>query len=161
MLTIQKNHVVAIDYTLSNNEGSVMDTSKGRSPLTYMHGTGALIPGMEHALEGKSEGDDFKISIDPAEGYGDRDQGLIHTVDRKELTHLPDLNVGMELEVETEDLPLILTIIELNDEVAVLDGNHPLAGQTLNFEIQVRSVREATSEEISHGHVHGPGGHHH
>ena len=91
-----------------------------------------------------------------------RDEDLMQEVDRSELAHLPGLEVGMELEVENEDEEsIILTIVELSDKVAVLDGNHPLAGITLNFDIQVRKVREATAEEISHGHVHGPGGHHH
>ena len=161
MLPIQKNHVVSIDYTLKNDEGVVIDTSSGGSPLAYLHGSGALIPGMEKALEGKSEGDDFTISISPADGYGDRDDNLIHKVKRKELAHLPDLALGMELEVETDNAPLILTIIDINDEEVVLDGNHPMAGQNLNFEIQIREVREATADEISHGHVHGPGGQHH
>ncbi len=162
MLTIQKNHVVSIDYTLKNDEGKVLDTSSGRDPMTYLHGVGMLIPGMENALEGKSEGDDFSISIAPADAYGDRNDSLLHKVERKELAHLPDLELGMELQVKTNDgSPLVMTIVDLSDETVVLDGNHPLAGMTLNFAIQVRNIREATQEEISHGHVHGPGGHHH
>ena len=161
MLTIQKNHVVSFDYTLKSDDGTLIDTSNGRDPLTYLHGAGALIPGMEKALEGKSEGEDFKVTIPPAEAYGDRNENLLHKVDRKELAHLPDLALGMELEVKADGAPLIMTIVELNDEFVVLDGNHPLAGQTLNFDIQVKTIREATAEEISHGHVHGPGGHHH
>jgi FKBP-type peptidyl-prolyl cis-trans isomerase SlyD len=161
MITIQKNHVVSIDYTLKNDEGNVLDTSSGGSPLTYLHGAGALIPGMENALEGKTEGDDFTISIAPAEAYGNHDQNLLHKIDRKELAHLPDLELGMELEVMADNDPLVMTIVELSDDLVVLDGNHPLAGQTLNFDIQVRNVREASADEISHGHVHGPGGHHH
>ena len=161
MLTIQKNSVVSIDYTLKNNEGTVIDTSSGRSPLTYMHGSGALIPGMENALEGKSEGDDFSISIEPTEAYGDHDKNLLHKVDRKELAHLPNLEIGMEIEVLADNDPMVMTIVEISDEDVVLDGNHPLAGQTLNFNIQVRNVREASDEEISHGHVHGPDGHDH
>ena len=161
MLTIQKNSVVSIDYTLKNNEGTVIDTSSGRSPLTYMHGSGALIPGMENALEGKSEGDDFSISIEPTEAYGDHDKNLLHKVDRKELEHLPNLETGMEIEVLADNDPMVMTIVEISDEVVVLDGNHPLAGQTLNFSIQVRNIREASAEEISHGHVHGPDGHDH
>ena len=161
MLTIKKNNVVSIDYTLKNNEGTVIDTSSGRSPLVYMHGSGALIPGMEKSLESKSEGDEFHVSITPAEAYGNRDEDLVHKVNRAELAHLQDLALGMELEVQADDTPLVMTIIELTDELVVLDGNHPMSGQTLNFDIQVRSIREATSEEISHGHVHGPGGHDH
>jgi len=161
MLTIQKNKVVSIDYTLKNDEGTVIDTSIGHDQLTYLHGAGALIPGMEKALEGKSEGDDFKVIITPAEGYGEHNENLLHKVDSKELAHLPNLEVGMELEVQADDQPMIMTIVEITDDVIVLDGNHPLAGQTLNFDLQVRNVREASEEEISHGHVHGPGGHHH
>lgn len=162
MLTIQKNHVVSIDYTLKNDEGTVLDTSSGSSPLVYLHGSGALISGMETGLEGKSEGADFSISITPDDAYGNHDKNLLHQIDRKELAHLPDLAIGMELEVQTEEgSPLIMTIVELSDDIVVLDGNHPLAGQTLHFEIQVRNIREASAEEISHGHVHGPGGHQH
>ena len=160
-MTIQKNSVVSIDYTLKNEEGTIIDSSVGHSPLTYMHGTGALIPGMENALEGKSEGDDFRVIITPADGYGDYNENLLHKVDRKELAHLPNLEVGMELEVQADEEPMIMTIAEMSDDTIVLDGNHPLAGQTLNFDIQVREVREATADEISHGHAHGPGGHHH
>ena len=161
MLTIQKNHVVSIDYALKSDQGNLIDTSEGRSPLVYLHGTGALIPGMENALDGKSEGDEFKVSIPPAEAYGNHNENLLHNVERKELAHLPDLAVGMELEVQTEEgQTMVMTIVELSDDTVVLDGNHPLAGQTLHFEIKVRNVREASAEEISHGHVHGPGGHH-
>ena len=162
MLTIQKNNVVSIDYTLKNDEGTLIDTSTGKSPLVYLHGIGTLIPGMENALEGKAEGDEFKIVISPDDAYGNHNKNLLHKVNRADLAHLPNLAVGMELEVKTEEgQPIIMTIVELSDDFAVLDGNHPLAGQTLHFEIQVRNIREASAEEISHGHVHGPGGHHH
>lgn len=160
MLTIQKNHVVTIDYTLTDNEGTVMDTSRGQEPLNYLHGTNSLIPGLEKALEGKSEGADFKVTIAPAQAYGNRDENLVHEVNRAELAHLPNLKEGMELEVDADGDTLILTIVEINDKSVVLDGNHPLAGVTLNFDILVRSIRKATADEISHGHVHGPGGHH-
>ncbi len=161
MLTIQKNCVVSFDFTLSDEEGTLMDSSKGQEPLVYLHGFKALIPGLENALEGKREGDDFKVVITPDQAYGNRDEDLVYEIDREEVAHLPNLNVGMELEVDSDDESVVMTIVQINDNSVVLDANHPLAGVTLNFDIQVLNVRQATADEISHGHVHGPGGHHH
>lgn len=160
-MKIEKNSVVSIDYTLTDDQGVIIDTSNGREPLTYLHGVGALIPGMENALMGKAAGDKFKITILPEEGYGQRDESLMRVVERAELAQIPDLKVGTQLQADTEAGVRVFTVIKVTDDKVGIDGNHPLAGVTLNFDLDVKNVRAATAEEIDHKHVHGPGGHHH
>lgn len=160
-MQIAKNYVVEFDYTLKNNDGEMLDTSQGKAPLAYLHGSKNIIPGLEKELEGKKEGDQFKISIPPAEGYGERNEQMVTSVPRSDLSQVPDIDVGMQLQAQTPQGVQVFTIVELDDENVTLDANHPLAGVTLNFDIKVVAVREATTEEIEHGHVHSPGGHHH
>jgi len=160
-MKIEKNSVVSIDYTLTDSKGVIIDTSEGRDPLTYLHGVGALIPGMETALEGKEKGEKFKVTVTPEEGYGQRDESLLRVIDKAELAEVPDLRVGTQLQADTEAGVKIFTVIKIEGEKVGIDGNHPLAGVTLNFDLDVKDVREATAEEIDHKHVHGAGGHHH
>ena len=160
-MNIEKNKVVAIDYTLTDNDGVVIDTSQGREPLVYMHGRGALISGLEKELEGKTKGDKLDVAIAPEEGYGVRNEQLLQDVPKEHLAHLPEIKVGMQLQAQTEQGPVVMTIIRIDDDKVVVDGNHPLAGVVLNFKVEVIEVREATEEEIAHGHAHGAGGHQH
>jgi len=160
-MKIEKNKVVTIDYTLTDNDGKVIDSSQGREPLTYLHGTGALIPGLENELEGKGAGDKLKVAIKPENGYGVRNEALLQQIPRSNFGHVEDLQVGMQFQANTEQGAVLITIITVEEETVTVDGNHPLAGVELNFDVEIKEVRAASEEEISHGHVHGPGGHHH
>lgn len=159
-MNIEKNKVVAIDYTLTDNAGVKIDTSEGREPLKYLHGTGALIPGLEKELEGKTTGDKLDVKIKPEEGYGERDEALLQAVPKEHFGHVPEIQVGMQFQANSEQGPVLVTIVEVTEDKVMVDGNHPLAGVVLNFKVEVMEVREASKEEISHGHVHGAGGAH-
>jgi FKBP-type peptidyl-prolyl cis-trans isomerase SlyD len=157
-----KDSVVSIDYTLTNEAGEVLDTSNGGEPLDYLHGHGQIVPGLERELEGKRAGDSFQIKVSPADGYGDHDHRKVMTVPRKQLPKGLAPEVGMQLTAQGPNGEQIaLWIVEVSDREIKVDANHPLAGQTLHFDVAVRSVREASEEELEHGHVHGEGGHHH
>jgi FKBP-type peptidyl-prolyl cis-trans isomerase SlyD len=153
-MKVQKNTVVTIDYTLRDDDGNILDSSRGRTPLKYLHGNGALIPGLEKALEGKEPGESFSITISPEEGYGYKDEGLIQEVPKDLFDDSNGLEVGMQFQAQTEQGMYILTIVEIKDNTVVVDGNHPLAGQNLNFDISILDVRNATAEELAHGHAH-------
>jgi FKBP-type peptidyl-prolyl cis-trans isomerase SlyD len=153
-MKVQKNTVVTIDYTLRDDNGNILDSSRGRTPLKYLHGNGALIPGLEKALEGKEPGESFSITISPEEGYGYKDEGLIQEVPKDLFDDSNGLEVGMQFQAQTEQGMYILTIVEIKDNTVVVDGNHPLAGQNLNFDISILDVRNATAEELAHGHAH-------
>lgn len=160
-MQIEKHTVVAIDYTLKDDEGTVIDSSDGREPLAYLHGVGSIIPGLEKELEGKSVGDALEVSIPPAEGYGERKEELLQEVDRAQFGDVEDLAPGMQFQVNAETGPLVVTVTDVNEKVVTIDGNHPLAGVNLNFAVTVKEIREATDEEKEHGHAHGEGGHQH
>ncbi|GIX43422.1 MAG: peptidyl-prolyl cis-trans isomerase [Leptospiraceae bacterium] len=153
-MKVQKNTVVTIDYTLKDDNGNIIDTSQGRGPLKYLHGNGNLIPGLEKALEGKEAGESFSVTIPPEDGYGYKDEGLIQEVPRNLFDDSNGLEVGMQFQAQTEQGTYILTIQEIKENTVVVDGNHPLAGQNLNFDINIIDVREATADELAHGHAH-------
>ncbi|MFZ5723278.1 MAG: FKBP-type peptidyl-prolyl cis-trans isomerase [Pseudomonadota bacterium] len=153
--------VVLIHYTLTSDGGEVLDTSDGREPLAYLHGFGNIIPGLENALAGKRAGDALKVSIEPADAYGVRDDELVQLVPRSAFGGAPDLEVGMQFHAQTPAGMRVVTIVDIEGDQITLDGNHPLAGERLHFDVKVTEVRAATAEELAHGHVHGPGGHHH
>ena len=154
-MQITKHKVVSIDYALTNDGGELIDSSEGSNPLTYLHGVGAMIPGLEQALEGKSSGEDFSVTIEPADAYGHRLDELQQVVSRDRFEGVDDLQVGMRFRASTETgAPLVMTVVEIADDTVTVDGNHELAGVTLHFEVTIREVRDATDEEISHGHAH-------
>ncbi|MFP4329163.1 MAG: FKBP-type peptidyl-prolyl cis-trans isomerase [Alkalispirochaetaceae bacterium] len=154
-MKVEKNKVVSINYTLTDDSGEVLDSSEGGEPLAYLHGQGNLIPGLETELEGKSEGDNFRTAIDPADGYGEYNDALIAEVPRDRFTGVDEINVGMEFQAQTSDGgSQIVRVTEVSDEAVKVDANHPLAGQTLHFDVTVAGVRDATEEELEHGHVH-------
>jgi FKBP-type peptidyl-prolyl cis-trans isomerase SlyD len=159
-MQISKHKVVTMDYTLRDTEGAVIDSSEGQEPLAYIHGTGNIIPGLEQALEGKAAGDSLSVSITPEEAYGDRDESLLQVVPRN-LFDVPEVEAGMQFQTQSEQGPQIVTVVAVTEEEVTVDANHPLAGITLNFDVEVVDVRDATDDELSHGHVHGPGGHQH
>jgi FKBP-type peptidyl-prolyl cis-trans isomerase SlyD len=150
-MSIQQDQVVSIHYTLKNDAGDVLDSSADGEPLTYLHGHGNLIAGLERELTGRKAGDKLQVKIPPADGYGEYDKALIQKVPRRALKGIP----------KTEEGVRAVTVSHVAGDMVTLDGNHPLAGQNLNFEVEVAEVRPASAEELSHGHVHGPGGHHH
>ena len=160
-MTIAPDQIVSIRYTLKNDAGDVLDSSSDGEPLIYLHGHGNLIPGLERELAGKKTGDKLQVKIAPAEGYGEYDKALVQRVPRRTLKGVPNVRVGMRLQAQTEHGPRAVTVTQLTGDLVTLDGNHPLAGQNLNFEVEVADVRPASAEELSHGHVHGAGGHHH
>ena len=160
-MSIAQDQVVSIHYTLKNDTGEVLDSSSEGEPLSYLHGHGNLIPGLERELAGKNTGDRLQVKILPSEGYGEYDKELVQRVPRRALKGVPNLKVGMRLHAQTEQGTREVTVTQLTGDLVTLDGNHPLAGQNLNFEVQVADIRPATAEELEHGHVHAPGGHHH
>jgi FKBP-type peptidyl-prolyl cis-trans isomerase SlyD len=159
-VAIEARKVVSIEYVLSDDAGTVLDSSRGREPLAYLHGAGNIVPGLEKALEGKAEGDTIDVSVPPEEGYGVRDERLIQNV---AIRKLPDkkAKVGQQLRAQTEHGMRVLTVTAVRGDYATVDANHPLAGRTLHFNVTVKAIREPTEEELAHGHVHGPHGHDH
>jgi FKBP-type peptidyl-prolyl cis-trans isomerase SlyD len=157
-MKITKNSVVAIDYTLKDDQGQVLDSSEGQEPLHFIQGTGQIIPGLENALEGKAKGEELKVSIKPEEAYGELNNDLVQDVPKAQFGDIDPLEVGMQFEVETDAGPVIVAIDKVEDETVTVNGNHPLAGKTLHFEVKVDTVRDASKEELEHGHVHGKGG---
>jgi FKBP-type peptidyl-prolyl cis-trans isomerase SlyD len=154
-MKVAKDTVVFIDYSLRDDDGELIDSSEGRTPLPYLHGAGNILPGLERALEGKIVGDRVKISLPAGDGYGEWDESLCHTLARDEFESISDLETGMQLELETDGGPIVVTVVEIEDDTVTIDGNHELAGVNLNFDVTVRAVRPATGDEIEHGHVHG------
>jgi FKBP-type peptidyl-prolyl cis-trans isomerase SlyD len=153
--------VVTMHYTLTNDQGDVLDSSRGAEPLAYLHGHDNIVPGLEKALEGAAAGHKSKVTVAPAEGYGDKNDELVFEAARDQFPPDMALAVGERVYAEGPQGPISFTIVELTDQGAKLDGNHPLAGQTLHFDVEVMSVRQATQEETEHGHVHGAHGHPH
>lgn len=161
-MQISANKVVSIDYTLTNDQGQVLDSSSGRGPLAYLQGHHNIISGLENALEGLSAGDSVRVTIAPADAYGERDESLRQAVPRRMFEDAEQVTVGMQFHTVTEQgQQQIVTVTAVEVEHVTVDANHPLAGETLTFDVTVVDVRDATAEELDHGHVHGPGGHHH
>lgn len=160
-MTITSDSVVTIHYTLKDDTGAVIDSSGSGEPLAYLHGHGNIVPGLERELTGRNIGDRISVRVPPAEGYGEYDDGLVQSVPRRALRGVKDVRPGMHLHAQTEQGPRTLTVTRVVGDMVTLDGNHPLAGKHLNFDIHVEAVRQATEEELSHGHVHGAHGHHH
>jgi FKBP-type peptidyl-prolyl cis-trans isomerase SlyD len=161
-MLIATNKAVSIDYTLTNDAGEVIDSSAGGAPLVYLHGTGNLIVGLEKALEGKQAGDEVKVAIEPEEAYGEYSAELVATLGRDMFEGVEELEVGMQFHASAPDGGMqIVTIRDIDGDNVIVDGNHPLAGQRLHFDVKIVAVRDASPEEIAHGHIHGEGGHHH
>jgi len=156
-MTISQDKVVTIDYTLKNTQGEVLDSSEGQEPLVYLHGAENIVVGLERELNGKSVGDSLNTSVSPEDGYGVRNEELIAAVPREMFESDMDIEVGMSFQAETDQGVQVVNIVALNDEEVTVDGNHPLADETLHFDVTVRDIREATAEELEHGHVHSAG----
>ena len=160
-MKIAKDAIVTLNYTLTDDENETLDTSVGGEPLVYLHGAQNIIPGLEEALEGKKQGDKFKVTIPAEKGYGEHLEEMIQNIPKSQFPPGQDLQAGMKFQANSPQGPIVLTVIEVGDTDILVDGNHPLAGENLNFDVEVAEVRAATKEELTHGHAHGPGGHHH
>ena len=161
-MSIKDNSAVSFHYSLTDDEGQQLDSSAGKEPLAYLHGAGNIIPGLENALTGKAVGDSMTVAVSAAEGYGEVQQELIPDVPRTSFQGVEQIEVGMQFEAQTGQGGTVpVTVTAVTDETVTVDGNHPLAGKNLNFDVSIEAVRDATAEELEHGHVHGPGGHEH
>jgi FKBP-type peptidyl-prolyl cis-trans isomerase SlyD len=160
-MNIAKDKVVSIDYTLTNDNGDVLDSSAGREPLAYLQGHNNLIPGLEKELEGKVKGDKLVAIIPPEQAYGLRSEEMVQNVPRENFENPDEIKVGAQFQVQMQDHVQIAVVTDVKDDIITVDMNHPLADETLHFDVEVMEVREASAEELEHGHVHGAGGHHH
>ncbi len=160
-MEITADKVVLIHYTLKDDAGAVIDSSAGGDPLAYIQGHGNLVVGLEKALEGKQDGSQVVVSVSPEEGYSKFDAKLIQRVPKRSMQGAGEIKKGMQFQARTDEGMRLFTVTGMMGDMVTLDGNHPLADKTLNFDVQVVSVRDATEEELQHGHVHGAGGHHH
>ncbi|MDO4699896.1 MAG: peptidylprolyl isomerase [Moraxella sp.] len=161
MTVVAKDTVVKFNYTLTNKDGEVLDQSRGE-PLAYLHGYHNIITGLEAHMVGKSAGDKFVATIAPQDAYGEYISEAVQEVPRANFQGVDKIEVGMQFQSQSDDGHVMLvTVKDLTDDVVVVDGNHPLAGVTLTFDVEIVEVRAATAEELAHGHAHGAGGHHH
>ena len=165
-MDVANDTVVTIDYTLTGPDGAVIDSSVGKEPLPYLHGHGALISGLEKELAGKKAGDRLTIKVSPEEAYGVRDESLLQVVPKSAFQGVPNLEPGMQFRTEREGGAgggggnSVVTVMKVEGDNVTVDGNHPLSGMPLTFDVTIKDVRAATKEEIAHGHVHGAGAHH-
>lgn len=160
--TVSDGVVVAIHYTLKNDAGETLDSSAGGDPLEYLHGAGNIVPGLESALTGKKLGERFNVVVAPEDGYGERDPRGVQRVPKDSFPEGVELQPGMAFFADGPDgEPVQVWIAALEADRVVIDLNHPLAGTTLYFDVEISALRGASAEELAHGHPHGPGGHHH
>ena len=154
-LLIGDKLVVSMHYTLTDDDKNVLDTSAEQDPMAYLHGADNIIPGLEDALTGKTEGDTLQVRVEAAEGYGEPSLELIHTVDLAAFQGVDNVEPGMKFETQSPDGNVeLIEVKEVDGDKVTIDANHPLAGIALNFDVEIISVREATQEELEHGHVH-------
>jgi len=160
--TISEGKVVQLSYSLTNTKGELLDRADRNEPFTYLHGASQIVPGLEGALVGLKTGDTKKVKVEAAEGYGEVDADLQLTVKRTQFPADVDMQPGMQFETRGPDgTGMIFTIMGVTGDSVKIDGNHPLAGETLHFDVEVLEIRDATDEEKQHGHAHGPEGHGH
>lgn len=161
-MNIAQHKVVTIHYKVTDvDSGQLIDSTENAEPMTYLHGAQNIIPGLENALEGKNVGDEVEVTVEPAEAYGERSDDRIQQVPLEAFKGIENVQPGMAVTAQTEHGPVNLIVTEVDEATVTVDGNHPLAGKSLNFSVTVDSIRDASEEEIAHGHVHGPDGHEH
>ncbi|MBC7385316.1 MAG: peptidylprolyl isomerase [Cryobacterium sp.] len=159
---IGSGKVVGMSYRLTDDKGVLLDQASHDEPFLYIQGASQIVPGLEKALEGVKIGEKKKVSVDAEEGYGPLHDGLKMTVKKDQFPGIEEIQPGMQFQAQSpEGHGMVFTITDVKGDDVTIDGNHPLAGQTLHFAVEILSIREATEEEMSHGHVHGEGGHHH
>lgn len=159
-MQISKKMAVTINYNLSNDSGEQLDSSHGDEPLVYLHGFGQIIPGLENALLGKEVGDKFSVTIDAADAYGERREDMIQVVPMSMFEGAGKVEVGMQFHADASHGVNVVTVTEINGEQATIDGNHPLSGENLSFDVEIVDIRPATEDELSHKHIHGAGCNH-
>lgn len=152
-MNIENNRVVTMHYLVRTSDGTAIDSSFEGEPLAFIQGHGYLIPGLEDALIGKTGGDKFEVDVNAKDAYGERLDELVQTVPKSMFEGM-DVEVGLQFRASTDDGEQTVIVIDVNDEHVIVDGNHPLSGQDLSFDVEIISVREATQEELDHGHVH-------
>lgn len=158
-MQITDNAAVLFHYTLTTPDGEQLDSSRGEEPLSYLHGAGNIIAGLEDALTGKAVGDTFTVTIPPVQAYGEVDDSMVQVVSKKMFDDM-EIEVGMQFHADVSHGSGIITVVNIDGDDVTVDGNHPLAGETLIFDVEVVEVRPATADEIAHGHIHGAGCHH-
>lgn len=159
---VSSGKVVGMSYSLRNDAGVILDQASHDEPFLYIQGSSQIVPGLESGLEGLKIGEKKTVTVPPEEGYGPLQPGLKMTVKKDQFPDVKDIQAGMQFQAQSpEGHGMVFTIVEVAGEDVTIDGNHPLAGQTLTFAVEILSIRDATEEEQSHGHVHGEGGHHH
>jgi len=158
-MNIEIKKAVTLAYTLTDKDGDVLDKADTKEPFIYLHGTGGIIPGLEKALDGKAKDDQFEVSLEPSEAYGDHSDQLVQEVPKDMFGEMSDedMFVGAQFHAETNQGMQVVTVNAINDDTITIDGNHPMAGKALNFDVTVLDVRDATDEELSHGHIHAHG----
>lgn len=157
-MLISENKVVVLHYAVSDSEGTLIDSSYDHQPLAVIQGSGYLIPGLESALDGHNVGDKFEVAVASEQAYGERVDGFVQTVPKEMFQGIDDLDVGTQLRATTDEGEQTVIVIDVTDDEITVDGNHPLAGIDLQFDVEILEVRDATAEELAHGHVHGEGG---
>ncbi|RMG31373.1 MAG: peptidylprolyl isomerase [Gammaproteobacteria bacterium] len=158
-MQVAQNKVVSFHYTLTGPDGTQLDSSAGGAPLTYLHGASNIIPGLEKALEGKRPGDRLNVVVEPEEAYGLADEALIQEVPREAFQGVDHIEPGMRFQADSSHGPMLVVVTKVEGDTVTVDGNHPLAGMRLTFDVEITDVRDATPEEIAHGHAHEPGEH--
>jgi FKBP-type peptidyl-prolyl cis-trans isomerase SlyD len=156
-MQVAEKKVISLHYTLTNTSGNVLDSSTAEDPLVYLHGAGNIIPGLENALTDKSVGDKLNVTIAPEDAYGIRTENMIETVPRDMFQGIDQIEPGMQFHAQGGAGPVTVTVVNVTDDEVTIDGNHPLAGETLIFDVEITDIREATTDELEHGHIHGKG----
>jgi FKBP-type peptidyl-prolyl cis-trans isomerase SlyD len=159
-MQVADNTAVSIHYTLTNDEGEVIDSSIGGDALVYLHGAGNIISGLEKALHGKVVGDKLNVRIEAEDGYGEFMEDRVQVISRDMFEGIDTIEVGMQFHADVSSGPGVVTVIEVEGDNITIDGNHPLAGIALTFDVEITEVRPASKEEMAHGHIHGEGCHH-
>jgi len=159
-MKIEKKKAVSFSFTLKDEEGTILEQSDQQDPMVYLHGYNGIVPGLENALEGKQVGDSFSITLDALDAYGPRNPSLLGRISAKHIHQKGKLKPGMMVQVQTKEGVRSMTIVKAGKFMVDVDGNHPFAGKTLSFDVEVTDIREATGDEISHGHIHGEHCHH-
>lgn len=160
-MIVEKSKVVSFHYTLKNAAGEQMESSREKEPMSYLHGANNIITGLEQAMEGREAGDKFTVTVEPEDAYGVRNENNVQRVAMKRLKGVGKLRPGQILNLQTQKGPVQVTVLKVGRFNVDVDGNHPLAGQQLTFDVEITAIRDASEEETVHGHAHGPGGHQH
>jgi FKBP-type peptidyl-prolyl cis-trans isomerase SlyD len=160
-MIVEKDKAVSFHYTLKNADGEQMETSREKDPMTYLHGANNIIPGLEKAMEGHAVNDEFSVTVEPEQAYGIRNEKNVQRVPLKRLKGIGKISVGQVLNLKTNNGQVQVTVLKVGRFNVDVDGNHPLAGKQLTFDVEITDIRDASEEELEHRHVHGPGGHQH